>query len=196
MKDRVSPSKDYLSSRGIKDKTAQQLNEMLKLVLDTKEPFIYEDSNEALPRTEIKIAEEGGARLSRQSDRDIVAESAVRYAALVKRSLTIAQTAKRLRVTPSRIKQMIAERTFYSFLLNGKRLLPEWQLIENGRVPNIGEVNKAIPQSLHPVGVAQWFLQENPELYVNGDPDVIKSPRDWLLEGRDHGKVVFLANNL
>ncbi|MCY4129290.1 MAG: hypothetical protein OXG15_08630 [Gammaproteobacteria bacterium] len=169
---------------------------MLKHVLDAKEPYIYEDSVNALPRTERKTAEEGGARLTREGGRDLVAESAVLFAALVENSLTIADIAKRLGVTGSRIRQMIAERTLYSFLLNGKRLLPEWQLIANERIPNIGDVNKVIPQSLHPVGVAQWFHQENPELYVGEDPEAIRSPRDWLLEGRDHAKVVFLANSL
>lgn len=189
-------SDEYLREHGIKVASGTELVTSLRRVLDQKEPQIFEDATASLPEHEQQILREGGAKLRRSDDRDLIAETAVQFAALVENSLSSEDVAKRLQLSASRVRQMISDRTLYSFYLNGKRWIPSWQLLRNSLVPNVGEVNKAIPKMLHPVGVAQWFHRENSELYVDENMELLRSPRQWLMEGREHTRVVFLAASL
>ncbi len=189
-------SDKYLREHAIKVASGTELINSLRRVLSQKEPEIYEDSLAALPKTEQQILTEGGARLRRSVERDLVAETAVQFAALVENSLSSEEVAKRLKISASRVRQMVSERTLYTFHLNGKRWIPSWQLLRNSLVPNIGEVNQAIPKTLHPVGVTQWFHRENPELYVDDNMELLRTPRQWLTEGREHSRVAFLAASL
>lgn len=187
---------EYLLARGIKGTSVEDLTESLRQVLATKEPIVYEAATSGLPIREQEILQQGGMRLTRQSSRDLVGDTAVKFAALVEHSLTTAEVAERLELSARRVRQMIASGTLYSFRLNGKRLVPSWQFRGNERVPNIGEVNKAISPSLHPVGVEIWFHRENSELCADEDMESPRSPLQWLAEHRDPNKVVFLAASL
>ena len=189
-------SDEYLRERAIKVASGTDLVDSLRRVLDQKEPEIYETSLTALPETEQQILIEGGARLRRSVERDLVAETAVQFAVLVENSLSSEDVAIRLQISASRVRQMVSERTLYTFYLNGKRWIPSWQLLRNSLVPNIGEVNRAIPETLHPVGVTQWFHRENPELYVDDNMELLRTPRQWLAEGREHTRVASLAASL
>lgn len=150
-------------------------------VLDQQDPEIYEDVLTSLPELEQQILREGGAKLRRSTDRDLVAETAAQLAALVENSLSSEVMAKQLGISTRRVRQMVSDRTLYTFYLNGKRWIPAWQLLQNTLVPNIGEVIQAIPKKLHPVGVTQWFHHENSELYVDEDMELLLTPRQWLV---------------
>ncbi len=187
---------DYLAERGIKQTTPEALNASLRLVLDSMEPMIYEDAVSGLTATEQAVLAAGGLRLKPTSGRDLVAETAVKFAAIVERSLTAEGVAERMQMTSSRVRQLIATREIYSFRLNGKRMVPDFQIRAGKLVPNIGEVNQAIPDAMHPVGVYNWYHYENVELYIDEDQEVLLAPLDWLAEGRDPGKLAFIAEHL
>lgn len=99
-------------------------------------------------------------------------------------------------LTPTRIRQLIKDRSIYSFELNGKRLVPEFQLHGNSLVPNIMQVNHSLREGQHPVGVDAWFREDNPELFVDEETGECRSPLNWLIEGRDVSSVSFLARSI
>ena len=74
-------AKDYLAERGIKDTGPEALNESLRRVLNGVEPMIYESPTSGLTGPEQAALVAAGLRLERTSGRDLVAESAVRFAA-------------------------------------------------------------------------------------------------------------------
>lgn len=189
-------AKDYLAERGIKDTSPEALNESLRRVLNGMEPMLYEASSIGLTAAEQAALIAAGLRLERTSGRDLVAESAVRFAALAEHSLTAEQVAKKIGMTSSRVRQLIATRELYSFRLDGKRLVPDFQIRDGALVPNIGEVNQAIPETMHPLGVYSFYHLENVDLLVDDEQEVLRTPLDWLIEGRDPTHVVFMAEHL
>ena len=187
----------YLNPRGIGRVGQQVLIDALEKVLEAKESQSYlEDPSGGLTQDEKKILEAGGLRFTRTSGRDLVAETAVEYAKLISTSLTANEVANRVSRTPTRIRQMIKDRSIYSFELNGKRLVPEFQIHENSFVPNIVRVNQSLREGLHPVGVDTWFREDNPELFVDEETGECRSPLNWLIEGRDVSTVSFLAGSI
>ncbi len=185
---------DYLEARGISSPEA--LTDALKRVLDSMEPTVYEAPESGLTAQEQAVLHEGGLRLKRSSGRDLVAEGAVRFAALVERSLSAEEVAKRLKVTPGRVHQMISNRELYSFRLDGKRLVPEFQFANGKLIPNIAQVNKVLPDTMHPLGVFNFLHLENTDLYIDEEQEELLSPIAWLAEGRDPERVIFMAKHL
>lgn len=185
---------DYLEARGIS--SPQALNAALQRVLEAMEPMVYEDPTSGLTAEEQAVLREGGLHLERTSRRDLVAEGAVRFAALVERSLTAEELAKQLKVTPGRVYQLMADRELYSFRLEGKRLVPDFQIRDGKLIPNIGEVNKVLPKTMHPLGIFNWYHLPNIDLFIEDDQDNLVSPLDWLAMGRDVELVKRLASNL
>lgn len=186
----------YLEARGIS--SPQAVMAALQRVLESMEPLLYDEPRSGLTEEEQAVLREGGLRLERTSERDLVAEGAVRFAALVERSCKPEQVAKHLNVTPGRVHQMISNRDLYSFRLNGKRLVPGFQLDSDSKklVPNIAQVNQLVPTTTHPLGVFNWFHQPNPDLFVDDEMETALSPLEWLVVGNDIELVKELARNL
>jgi hypothetical protein len=187
---------DYLAGRGLKETSPDALNRSLRRVLDAMEPMVYEEPSSGLTAAEQAVLEEGGLRLKRSSGRDLVAETAVKFAAIVERSLTAEAVSAALEMTSSRVRQLIATGELYSFRLDGKRLVPDFQIRDGQLFPNISDVNRVLPKTLHPVGVYNWFHLPNADLFVDEDMEELRSPLEWLAEGRDPAKVVTLAERL
>ena len=104
---------------------------------------------------------------------------------------------------------MIARRTLYSVLLDNRRHIPAFQFAPRGGsmraagpsrslgggalVPNIGKVNAALPEDLHPVEVLAWYTQPHADLFRGDDVEARVSPLDWLRSGGDVSRVAQLA---
>ena len=117
-----------------------------------------------------------------------------KYAAIITRSYSTRDVSQRLRLTPSRVRQMIADHSLYSFLMDGNRYIPVFQFGEADRlIPNIIRVNKVLNSRLHPVEVYNWYHLPHVDLFLNQDIDAIVSPLDWLKEGQDAEILVRLA---
>ena len=186
----------YLELRGIKDTSPEQLNEAMRRVLETMEPMIYEEPATGLTDAEQTVLKEGGLRLTRTSGRDLIAENAAKFAAIVERSVNTEAVAELVGMTSSRMRQLIASRELYSFRLDKKRMVPLFQIRDKRLVPNIVEVNQVLPGSMHPVAVYNWYHFENVELFTDDKQDNCLSPIEWLAEGRDPSKLVFMAQHL
>jgi hypothetical protein len=112
--------------------------------------------------------------------------------ALIETSFTTSQAAAYLRLDVSRIRQRLRERSLFGLEYDGERRLPRFQFERKHVLPGLREVIGALPQNLHPLDVAEWFLLPNPDL-EDASQSVPLSPRDWLLRGNLVAAVVALA---
>lgn len=119
-----------------------------------------------------------------------VAGLAVANAELVSRSFTVAETAKRLGVDASRVRQRIYARSLYAFKHRGGWLVPGFQLRRRKLVPGLDGAVSALSPALHPVAVGRWFTTPNPDLVIDGSA---VSPVDWLAAGGAPATVASLA---
>jgi hypothetical protein len=159
--------------------------------------LLYGDPKDELTAEEQAVLKEGGIDLNTVIDRDPLAETAVKYAAIIESSLSIKEVATRIGKAESHVRQLIARRTLYSILLDNRRYIPIFQFDKKGKlVRHITKVNAALRPGLHPVQVFEWYTEPDPDLYVNDDIDQPVSPIAWLNSGLDFGPVVALAKRL
>ena len=185
----------FLTSRGLEE-APESLNEALRNVLESMVPTAYEPAASGLTTAEQRVLVEGGLRLDRGHGPDPMAETVAKYAAILVRSLSSRSASERLGVAPSRIRQMVVDRSLYSFLLDGTRHIPDFQFSEAGLVPNIASVNRVLDPGAHPVAVYNWYHTPNPDLFLEGDVDRVVSPLDWLNAGYELEKLVLIATDL
>lgn len=119
-----------------------------------------------------------------------------KYAAIVSRSHSVKEASERLGTTSGRVRQMIADESLYSFLIDSSRHVPDFQFVRNGLVPNITRVNRELDPGAHPVAVYNWYHTPNSDLFVEEHPDRTVAPLDWLNAGYDPGQLVPLAKRL
>ena len=136
---------DYLTARGFRETSPEALNEALRVVLDSMQTMVHGDAAKELTAEDQAVLREGGLTLEPAPGPDPLANTAVKYAAIVKRSLSSEAAGRRLGLTPGRIRQMIADRSLYSFLIGRNRHIPDFQFQDNRLAPNIARVNKALP---------------------------------------------------
>ena len=193
----ATQSANYLTSRGLRDTAPEALNEALRLVLEHMEPMAYGDATTGLTAEEQTVLREGGLTLEPTPGPDPLADTAVKYAAIITHSLSTGEVSQRLGLTASRIRQMIADRSLYSFLIDGNRYIPIFQFAADDRlVPNITRVNKALNPRMHPVEVYNWYHLPHVDLFLNQDVDDTVSPLDWLQGGQDVESLLRLAARL
>ena len=146
--------KSYLAARGLSETSYVALDKALTLVLDHMEPMVYGDATRELPAEEQAVLRQGGLILEPQPGPDPLAQTTVKFAAIVKRSLSSKAVSRRLGPSPGRIRQMIADRSLYSFLIGRQRFIPDFQFQGNRLVPNIsGSQPGATPRSASRRGV-------------------------------------------
>jgi hypothetical protein len=190
-------SVDYFAARGFRETSPEALNEALRVVLESMPSMAYEDATTGLTAEEQAVLREGGLTLEPTPGHDPLAQTAVKYAAIVKRSFSSKEASQRLGLAQSRVRQMIADRSLYSFLIDGNRYIPDFQFGTDGRlIPNIIQVNKVLNPRIHPVEVYNWYHLPNVDLFLNDDIDVTVSPLDWLKGGHDLDLLLLLASRL
>ena len=188
---------DYFTSRGLQHTAPERLNASLRLVLDTMPTLLYGEAEAELTAEEQAILKEGGIDLDTVIVRDPLAETAVKYAAIIESSQSIKEAAASMGKAESHLRQMIARRTLYSLLLDNRRYIPVFQFTKAGAlVQNIAKVNAVLRSDLHPVEVFEWYTASDSDLFVNDDEDQLVSPIVWLSNGFDVKPVVVLAKRL
>ena len=159
--------------------------------------FRLADVPSGLPAAEQAVLREGGLNLEPRPGPDPLAMTAVKYAAIMQGSLTSPEVSVRLGLADSSVRQLIADRSLYTFRRDSRRLVPEVQFLpEGGLVPNITRVNRALGARLHPVEVFNWFHARNPDLILDDDGGATVSPLEWLKAGYDADLVASLASRL
>lgn len=188
----------YLQARGLRTTSPEALNEALRLALDSMATTLYGEAASELTGAEQAVLRRGGLVLEEHAGPDPLARTAARYAAIIDSSLSTREAGEKTRLGGGRIRQRVANRSIYSILLEGRRYLPRFQFLDDGRrlVPGIGRVNAALDPDLHPVEVFNWYTTPHPDLFLDDDPDAAVSPLEWLKAGHPVEPVVRLAQQL
>jgi hypothetical protein len=126
------------------------------------------------------------------ADNDPLLRSIADYMALLETSLSASEVAKYLKVDVSRVHQRLRERSLFGVEYEGEYRLPRLQFERRRVLPGLREVLRALPASLNPLDVTQWFLAPNPDLELAYEEKAL-SPREWLLRGEPVSTVVALA---
>ncbi len=125
---------------------------------------------------------------------DMIGAGHRQYLAMLSTGLSVAETAARIGLSPSRIRQMIAEHRLYAVRPRDKTwVLPAWQFDGQRIVPGIEAVNQALGHDLHPLTVSGFMHSSQPELDAGGQA---LSPLDWLRGGGSASAVMALAESL
>ncbi|WP_037192100.1 hypothetical protein [Rhodococcus rhodochrous] len=148
-----------------------QLVQILKSLRTTNPAGPALSEHDARVLTDAGFTASPAAATAARVDRD------VRMANLAATSLSIADAAVRLGVTPARIRQRIADGTLWAFDSGRNRLLPPAQFTDSGAVPYLDKVMPHIPKDLHPLMVQTLLTQPQPSLVVEGRPVSIVA---WL----------------
>lgn len=157
---------------------------------------VREDPASAFTEGEVSVLREGGFDLSprRHSEPDMVAKTAAGLALIQVKSATVAEVAEKLRVTPSRVRQRVAERSLYGLREEDEWRFPRWQFDEDGRpIRGMAQVFAALPQGVHPVAVWRFVSEPSPDLEILDQP---ASPLEWLRSGGDPEPVAAIAREL
>jgi len=188
----------YIEVRGLRPVSAKKLNDSLRLALQSMSAVLYGDTTQELTAAEQEVLRRGGLVLEEQPGLDPLADTAAKFAAIIESSLTSGKVGERLGFAGGRIRQMVADRTLYSILLDGRRFVPIFQFARGAKrlLPNITRVNAVLNPELHPVEVFDWYVSPNPDLFVGDDIERTVSPLDWLKAGNDPEPVVRLAKAL
>ncbi len=120
----------------------------------------------------------------------------IEFDLLVRESLSLAEAARRLKVSQSRLRQRLSPdvRTLYGIKC-GERAwrIPTFQFAKKGRlVRNIDKVLPRIRPDAHPLAVYRWFAEPHQDLVV-GDEETPLTPLVWLDAGYDRNVVGELA---
>ena len=154
-----------------------------------------EDPAGQLTTAEVAELRRGG--LAPVADEDVVtrvrARTASELAILLSRALTTAETAARLGVDPSRVRQLLAERRLLGVRQGGEWRVLDLQFTDHGLVPNIGTVLTALPEGMPPLVAASWLRTPEPDLRMAG---AAVSPVEWLTAGGDPALAAQLAADL
>jgi hypothetical protein len=188
----------YFQARGLRITAPKELNEAMRLALESMATMLYGAATSELTAAEQAVLRRGGLELEERPGPDPLAKTAAKYAALIDTSLSTKETGEKTGYGAGRIRQMVADRSIYSILLEGRRYLPRFQFLDEGRrlVPEIGRVNTVLDPKLHPVEVYNWYTTPNPDLFLDRDVDATVSPLDWLKTGHPVEPVVRLAKQL
>ena len=85
---------------------------------------------------------------------------------------------------------MLSSRDLYSFRLDARCLIPGFQVRNGKLIHNIAQVNKALPATMHPLGIFNWYHRENADLCIDERQEVCLTPLEWLAEGRDPARLL------
>lgn len=109
-----------------------------------------------------------------------VREGLALRARMVAQAETLAQAARRMGVSDSRLRQRLAEGTLVAIPRAHGRgwLIPAFQLTPTGELPYLGQILSARRRNVAAEALGVFFEAQNEEL--GG-----RSPRDWLMAGGD-----------
>lgn len=125
-----------------------------------------------------------------------------KFRSLLRSSLSVAETARRLKLSDGRIRQLLLERRLYGFKREGggKReedwRIPAFQFQGTELVPAIGGVTVKIRLEVSPLAVYNWFTTPNPDLRTAAEEEEGFTPLEWLSAGLDPEQAADLAADL
>jgi hypothetical protein len=131
MSDVLESDEVYLQVHGLTVRP-EHLNAQVVQAIDQMRKMFYGEPALELTDAELHALQAGGFNIAPELKNDPAANAAVNYAALLATSLETTQTAKRLRVKQTRVRQMLAERSLYGIRLDGRWHIPTFQFWQHG----------------------------------------------------------------
>ena len=178
----------YFQQHGLCAQPPETLNAALKDAIGRLQASLFGPARSELTAAEVAMLERAGIDVDeRPGNEDSVLQFATEYAAILATSMTPAQVAKRLGLTPVRVRQMIRQRALYAIRVNGRWHVPTFQFDGDALIPNIGQVNQRLAE-LDPVSAVRWYTSEDPELEDSSGH--LMTPLEWLGTGRDAQAVI------
>jgi len=179
----MSTAEHYFQLHGLQAEAPEKLNDALQAAIGQLETTIYGPSSTELTTSEVAMFERAGVDLQEHPRRDDpMMAYATEFAAILATSLTPADVAGTLDLTPVRVRQMIREGSLYAIRIEGRWHVPVFQLDGAAMIPNIGQVNERLV-GLDAVSLMRWYTNRDPEL---DNPDGKNlTPLEWLKAGRD-----------
>lgn len=152
------------------------------------------DPASQLTTTEAGILDAGGFDLvPPHGPEDPISAAAAAFTALLASSIDVAAASRLLEVSPTRIRQMLGQRTLYGIRTGPNWRLPAFQFSDRGVIPGLSAVVRCLPVDLHPLAVERWLTAPSPDLELDGRP---VSPLAWLRSGADPSRVADIAAEL
>lgn len=185
----------YFQSHGLRTSTSAKMEKELVLAIENLKRSLFSESSEELTQAELTTLAAGGFDVKEhpRQDKDPLAKSTALYAALITTSWSTSDVAKKLGVQPSRVRQMLTDRSLYGFHVDNRWLIPIFQFEGKNLIPNIIKVNAVLNPTLPPVLVYNWYITPDPELSVHG---LAQSPLNWLRTGQLADKLIRIASSL
>ena len=181
----------YFQVHGLQAQAPERLNDALKDAIKQLQANLYGPSRTELTPSEVAMLERAGVDVDEHPERDDpMLEYAKEFAAILATSLSPVEVAKRLKLTPVRVRQLIREHALYAIRIEGRWHVPVFQFDGDALVPNIGRVNARLA-ALNAVSVMRWYTTPDPALEVtNGQ---ILTPLEWLKTGRHAEALIAIA---
>jgi hypothetical protein len=177
----------------------------LRLWLTTAEAAIAEMGAEPAAQSvqlsagEASLLDKAGFTAGHDHEPGALIRSRIEFEVLLRRdSLTLADAAKALGVSPSRLRQRLSpgKRTLYGIKDQGAWLIPKFQFEgRNKLVRGIDRVLPRIRRDAHPLAVKKWFTTPHQDL-VLGQEERRVAPLAWLAAGQSPDVVADLAEEV
>lgn len=195
---RIEPAEThYFEVHGLVPQVPAELNESLREAIGALERLLYPLSDDELTDAEQAVLERGGVEVAAGADAgglDPMGRHAVEFAAILATSLSPAEAAEELGVSPARARQMIQSGALFAVRVGARWRVPRFQFGRDGLVSNIGAVNAAVPRTLDAVSLQRWYAAPDPDLPgPDGEP---VSPLDWLRAGRSPLPLIGIVREL
>ncbi len=118
---------------------------------------------------EARVALEAYDEAAVQQDRAIVAAQTLDE--LLQSSLTLEEAAGHMMISRSRVSHRIREQSLYAFTVQGRRYVPEWQLMTAATgargaepIPGLAQIVPLVPRDLHPLAVQAFMTGPSEDL--------------------------------
>lgn len=107
---------------------------------------------------------------------------------------TPVEVAHLMRLSTRAVLDFSSDRKLYTYTVDEEVLFPDWQFNAAGdsAIPGLAEVLAAMPEDLHPLSVAGFFLTRQHDLVLDDEP---VSAKAWLEAGRPVASVVALTDS-
>jgi len=187
----------YLHARGLEVDPGDLPTMLEEAIQEMRRTLFPADPATELPARETAALRRGGFKMApaETASANALARTAADYAALRESSLTASETARRLGLDPSRIRQLLAARRIHGLQVKGAWKIPLFQFDGDRLLPGLEDVVPLLAEDLHPVAVYRWFTTPSPDLSPH-TLDSALSPREWLLAGYPAILVAELAAHL
>ncbi len=185
----------YFQWHGLSAEAPATLNQALRDAISALRGLLYPASDNELTDPELAVLRRGGIAVAEYPGTpDPLADYAVEFAAILSTSLSPADAAGRLGVSPARVRQTIQSGALFAVRVGGRWRVPLFQFTPDGLVPNIGAVNGAAPGTIDAVSLQRWYTTPDPDLRAPDERTL--SPLEWLKAGRDPTPVIAAAREL